>query len=312
MTFTPRLRLLLLAGLIAAIPACAYLRTHEHAAVENPTLTELSGLAASPSGGDWYWGHNDSGNPPQLFRLSTTGQDLGVVMVEGVENRDWEDITDFLWQGQPALLIGDIGDNWATHDSVRLIAVPEPKPGQTRVKPFWTLEVFYPGGPRDAEGLGVDRQTGEILILSKRERPPAIFRVAMPSTVPTSPVVAERLGPVLHIPSPTVLDLIDDPYFGFLRNWPTALSIAPSGHFAVVTTYKNAYRYEHVEGEPWQASFARKPVTIKLPQFPQTEAGGISNDEHWLLVGSEQRGGLVKVRIPDPVSAPASAPATPP
>lgn len=304
MTVPFRLRLLVLAALVAAIPACAYLRTREHAAVENSGLTELSGLAASPSGGDWYWGHNDSGNPPQLFRLSTTGQDLGVVTVEGVENRDWEDIAAFFWQGQPALLIGDIGDNWATHESVRLIAVPEPKPGQTRVKPFWTQEVYYPGGPRDAEGLAVDRQHDAILILSKRERPPAIFRVAMPKTASTSPVLAERLGPLQHIPSPTLLDLIDDPYFGFLRNWPTALSIAPSGRFAVVTTYKNAYRYEHRDGEPWQQTFSRKPVTIRLPQFPQTEAGAISNDEQWLLVGSEQRAGLAKVAIPAPASVP--------
>lgn len=292
------LRGLLLALLVLGVPSCAYWRIHEAALPDNLRLTELSGLAASPSGGAWYWGHNDSGNPAELFRLDEQGRDLGVVAVEGVENTDWEDIAPLQWQGRPALLIGDIGDNWATRHAVRLIAVPEPAAGQTSVRPLWTLTVRYPDGPRDAEGLGYDRQTGEVLLLSKRERPPAIYRVTLPAAPDGQTVMAEKLGPVLHIPAPTVFDLIDDPRYGWLRHWPTALSIAPSGHFAVVTTYKNAYRYEHRTGESWAASFARAPLTVRLPQFPQTEAGGISNDERWLLVGSEQRAGLAKVALP--------------
>jgi len=296
------MRLLPLNSLIAAalLSACSYLRAQPVDAVANPELDELSGLSRSLLSDDWLWAHNDSGDTPRLFRVGLDGSDGGTVEVPEALAIDWEDLAAFRWQGQPALLVGDIGDNRAGRQAVTLYAVRDPGPTGTVAGWLWSLNVRYPGGPRDAEGLAVDPLSGDILILSKRERPPEIFRVAMPSTAPAPGTVveAERLGPVLHLPKPTAADLADDPKFGMFRDWPTALDVTPDGSAAVVTTYKDAYLYRHEPGESWAASFARTPVVLDLPQWKQTEAGGVTADGKGFCAGSEQRAGFACVPMP--------------
>lgn len=292
-----RAALLLLAALI---PACSYLRPTPAAALANPALNELSGLTRSLVTDEWLWGHNDSGDSARLFRVGLDGSDGGVVEVPGALAIDWEDIAPFRWQGEPALLIGDIGDNRAQRAAITLYAVRDPGATGDAATLLWQLNLRYPDGPRDAEGLAVDPLNGDILILSKRERPPVIYRLAMPRAppVPGSVLTAEKLGPVLHLPAPTAADLADDPKYGMLRDWPTALDIAPDGLSAIVTTYKDAYRYWRAADEDWARALARPPQRIRLPQWRQTEAGGFTADGQRFCAGSEQRAGFACVLLP--------------
>ena len=291
------LNLLLAASLLSA---CSYLRAQPLDAVANPELDELSGLTRSLASDDWLWAHNDSGDRARLFRLGLDGSDGGTVEVPNALAIDWEDIATFRWRGQPALLIGDIGDNYARRQAVTLYAIRDPGPKAAAADWLWSINVRYPGGPRDAEGLAVDPVSGDILILSKRERPPELFRIAMPAEPPAPGTVieAEKLGPVLHLPKPTAVDLADDPKFGMLRDWPTALDISPDGSLAVVTTYKDAYLYRREPGERWAESFARPPQVLDLPQWKQTEAGTVTADGKWFCAGSEQRAGFACVAMP--------------
>eukprot|EP01035_Chromulina_nebulosa_P023316 gene23316-30224_t len=94
--------------------------------VASPALDELSGLAVSHADPDLLWGHNDSGAGPDLYRIGIHGEDLGSVHIAGVQAIDWEDIAAFDWQGKPALLIADTGDNTAKRKSVTLYAVSDP------------------------------------------------------------------------------------------------------------------------------------------------------------------------------------------
>ena len=297
-----RRRLLLLAVALCGIPACAYLSLHEAApAPAAPELVELSGLARSYAAPEWLWGHNDSGDSARLFRVGLHGEDGGNVPVPGAKAEDWEDIASFLWQGQPALLIGDIGDNYHWRKQITLYAVADIGKGPGPLPLLWKMDVHYPDGARDAEGLAVDPLTGDILILSKRDRPPRVYRIAMPAAAPAAaaaPVTAELVAEVLHIPRPDGSDLIDDPVYGALRDWATAFDLAPDGSFAVVTCYKNAYLYRRKPGQPWAEVFARAPEVIRTPQFKQTEAGAISADGHTLYIGSEQRAGFAAVPLP--------------
>ncbi len=295
-----RLRLAFALLVVIAVPSCSYLQTQPQAAVANPELAELSGLSRSLATDDWLWGHNDSGDRARLFRIGLDGSDGGVVEVPEANAIDWEDITALRWQGEPALLIGDIGDNNANRAAVTLYAVRDPGATGKVAGLLWQLNFRYPDGPRDAEGLAVDPLSGDILILSKRESPPVIYQLAMPTLAPPAGEIANatRLGPVLHIPKPTLADIADDPKFGWLRDWPTALAIAPDGLSAIVTTYKNAYRYHrHSPDENWAIVFTRKPVTIRLPQWRQTEAGDYTNDGLHFCAGSEQRAGFACIPL---------------
>lgn len=287
-------RALVLLGGALCVSACAYLRAAPAPAVANAALDELSGLTHSLVMDDWLWAHNDSGDGARLFRVGLDGSDGGTVSVPQAVNIDWEALATLRWQGEPALLIGDIGDNRAERRAVTLYAVRDPGLKGESAALIWQLNLRYPDGPRDAEGLAVDPTTGEILILSKRERPPVVYRLPLPTVVPAPGTVltAERVGPVLHLPVPTAVDLADDPQFGWLRDWPTALDIAPDGSSAVVTTYKDAHRYRRVAGESWAQAFAREPQRIDLPQWKQTEAGGFTADGAHFCAASEQRAGF--------------------
>lgn len=284
---------------LLAVPACAYLRTQPTSTLP-AELNELSGLTRSLATDDWLWAHNDSGDTPRLFRIGLDGSEGGIVEVPDALAIDWEDIAAFRWQGQAALLIGDIGDNAAQRRALTLYAVTDPGANGATATLLWSLHFRYVDGARDAEGLAVDPLTGEILILSKRQRPPSVYRLPMPQTAPAAGVIhtASRVGPVLHLPKPTAADLADNPVYGALRDWPTALDISPDGRFAVVTTYKDAYRYQRHASEDWAAAFARAPQIIRLPQWRQTEAGAITADGLRFCAGSEQRAGFACVMQP--------------
>jgi hypothetical protein len=287
-------------GAALLLAACTTLRAAPPATPMHPDLDELSGLTRSLVTPDWLWAHNDSGDNARLFRVGLDGRDGGVVPVPDAIAIDWEDIATLRWQGTPALLIGDIGDNRAVRPAVTLYAVKDPGAHGERAPLLWQLNVRYPEGPRDAEGLAVDPLTDDILLLSKRERPPVIYRVPLPAAAPApgAVVTAERLGPVLHLPPATAIDLAADPLFGLLRDWPTALDIAPDGLSAVVTTYKDAYRYRRTADESWAAAFARAPERIDLPQWKQTEAGGFTADGRQFCAGSERHGGFACIALP--------------
>ena len=60
------------------------------------------------------------------------------------------------------VLVGDIGDNLAARDSVRLLRVPFGDGGPDGRRPT-TYELIYPGGARDAETLLVHPETGQVL-----------------------------------------------------------------------------------------------------------------------------------------------------
>ncbi len=94
--------------------------------IDTPGLVELSGLAASRIRDDTLWAHNDSLNAPILYAFGSDGRDLGSLRVEGASYLDWEDMASFELDGQPYLVIGDVGDNKAIRPFVSLFFLREP------------------------------------------------------------------------------------------------------------------------------------------------------------------------------------------
>jgi hypothetical protein len=81
--------------------------------VQHAPLQEASGLVASRTHPGVLWSHNDSGDGPRLFALTTSVGDLGVFTLDGAEARDWEDLAIGLGPepGLDYLYAGNIGDN---------------------------------------------------------------------------------------------------------------------------------------------------------------------------------------------------------
>ena len=148
----------------------------------------------------------DSGKP-LLYALDTQGNHLGRVDLRKSDNRDWEDLASFVLDGEPYLLVADIGDNDARHKKGRLYIVEEPaveKKGEEKVD--WEIEFRYPDGPRDAESVAVDIENRRVLILSKRDIPPVLYEVPLRPD-DDDKVTARWLGTIDSLPKPSRQDV---------------------------------------------------------------------------------------------------------
>jgi hypothetical protein len=261
--------------------------------VANPDLDELSGLTVSRADPAVLWGHNDTGGGAVLYRFGHDGADLGALPVEGARANDWEDIAAFEHDGKPALLIADTGDNLAVRAESVLYAVGDPgRAGRPEL--LWRLRFRFPDGTRDCEALAVDLARREILLVSKRDEPPRLYRLALPARAPERPLVAERIGEV-PLPAPTLAERVLR-RFGHM---PTALDVSRDGATAVLVTPRRAYVYRRAPAAGWAEAFAAPVAVLELPPLPQVEAAAISADGRELVLGSEGRPGrLARIALP--------------
>jgi len=264
--------------------------------LQSNDLLEASGLAASRRQPGLLWALNDSGNLPVLFALDAGGADRGQVTLVGVKNRDWEDLAAFVWQGDPWLLVADVGDNSGRRDQVVLHVLSEPQAdAQGRfsgeIRPAWSLTFTYPDGPRDCEAVAVDEITGRILLLSKRSQPPILYSLPLGPPVDDRPLVATAIGPVATIPLPSPLDLLM-PY-GKFRSQPTAMDLSSNGRDLLILTYRHAYLLRCLPGQDWTEVISQPLQAIELPDLfilAQREAACFSADGQSLFVTGEGTG----------------------
>lgn len=295
-------------GAVLLLNSCALLSSPRSGTptLANAALDELSGLVVSRADPTLLWGHNDSGAQAELFRIGLDGSDLGQHRIPGIEARDWEDIAAFDWQGQPALLIADIGDNRAERSALTLYAVRDPgRDGAPKL--LWRLDFRYDGGPRDCEAIAVTPDGRHALLLTKREHPKRLYRLALPvDRPPVGVATAELLGEVATVPQPTPADHVANPFQARWFGQPTAMDVSRDGRTIAVLTYKNVLVWQRAaDDEPWLAAFARAPQELAMPVLTQAEALAVAPDQKSLIVSSEGVAApLVMVPLP---SQPAQA-----
>ena len=176
--------------------------------VQDPRVSESSGLVASPTHDGLVWTVNDSGHTASVFGVSLrSGRTVAVLRLRDTDARDWESMAaGRLADGRGVLWIGDTGDNSGTRESIvlRLVREPEQLPDDGRavdVTPV-SLRVRYPDGPHDVEAL-VLTQDGRLLLVTKElfagtiyQVPPEAVRSALAGTSVTTPVTARDVGGV--------------------------------------------------------------------------------------------------------------------
>lgn len=176
--------------------------------VQDPRISESSGLVASPTHDDLVWTVNDSGHTASVFGVSLrSGRTVAVLRLRDTDARDWESMAaQRLPDGRGVLWIGDTGDNNGKRESIVLRLVTEPKRlpengSAVDVVPV-SLRVRYPDGPHDVEALVVtpdDRLllvTKELFVGTVYEVPPDAVRAALAGTSVTAPVTARDVGGV--------------------------------------------------------------------------------------------------------------------
>ena len=259
--------------------------------LESDGLVEASGLARSQRSAELLWSMNDGGSKPRLYAFDGSGFHRGRISLDGVKNRDWEDLASFTVDGTPYLLVADTGDNDARRKDVSLHVVLEPdlaEDAKVRIEPAWSIDFRYPDGPRDVEAVTVDPAGERVLLLSKREWPPVLYAVPLfPPSEDT--VVAKRLGPIESLPAPTRQDR---EHAVFTKDWhwqPTGMDLSPNGRLAVILTYRGVYLYRLEPGNSLYESLSGQAYGFGLGNFREAVSVAFSADGGAIYVTLEGR-----------------------
>ena len=192
-----------------------------------PGLAESSGIVASRKYPGVYWSMNDSGHPPMLYAVNSTGKGLGRIALTGAKNIDWEDIA---IDAEGMLYIGDVGDNSRKRKVLTVYAVGEPdpksKPKSVAVKCKYRFRYPAGDGPFDCEAMFVRK--GWAYLITKEMPKARLYRVRLNG-------VSASAGKTLQAE-----------YLGLLRGaqWVTAADICPAGRRIAVLSYLGVWVYQ--------------------------------------------------------------------
>jgi len=228
---------------------------------------------------------NDDGKP-RLYALDSAGIDVGSVDLKKAENSDWEDLASFTLDGDPYVVVADIGDNLGRRKKVTLYVAKEPRTSEDKTSVDWHVDFEYPDGPRDAESAAVDIDRERFLILSKRDIPPALYEVPLKSD---GKVTAKWLGTIDSLPRPGRQDVEFAPR---TKDWhwqPTGMDISADNRAAVILTYRAIYYYVRQPDQDWFDALNSKPVRVGLGNFRNAEAVAFGDDARTVYVTGEDR-----------------------
>ena len=210
-------------------------------------LKEISGMRSSKLNANRFWVHNDSGDAPKIYALSSSMKVEREFLLKGAQHVDWEDMAGGTYQGKPYLFIGDIGDNAARRSSITVYTVEEPQIGDSaqlaELLPT-AIELVYPDGPRDAEALLFDERSEELLIVTKRDEKARVYAIDLKTARDSGPNTLVFIGVLKIDPSPQDLAPMRR-YFYYI----TAADQHENGS-VIIKNYFRAWLYENPEKKP--------------------------------------------------------------
>ncbi|MBC7640193.1 MAG: hypothetical protein H7231_10470, partial [Rhodoferax sp.] len=261
--------------------------------VQDPRITESSGLVASPTRPDLVWTVNDSGSSAVVYGVSLrTGRTVATLRLAKTDARDMEAMTATRGaDGAGLLWIGDVGDNRAVRASVVLRLVREPVPtASATVRPV-SLRVRYPDGPHDVETL-IWTPDRRLLLVTKNLFSGVVYEVPAPAV---AAAIAGRstLDPVSAQPVAEVaMSLVTDG------------AALPDGRI-ILRGYSGATIYRSPPRAGGEGQALQPLQQVALPAQPQGETLTVVDGGRAVLVGSEgKRQPLQRVELPPAVTAP--------
>ncbi|MFC8206204.1 WD40 repeat domain-containing protein [[Kitasatospora] papulosa] len=238
--------------------------------IEDPRITESSGLAASRIHPGVYWTHNDSDDGPYVYAVdSRTGKTVATITMQGVgEPRDVEAIS---LGPDGNLYVGDIGDNLdGSWDHVWIYRFPEPKRLADATVRATQFDVTYADGARNAEALMVHPVTGRVYIASKNEDGGGLYEGPQKLTTGGNNVF-RRVGEV---------------------PWVTDGAFSPDGRNLVLRSYFSARGYAFENGR------LGEDRAVSVPLQGQSESVTYTADGSAMMFGSEgERSEVVRVEV---------------
>lgn len=236
--------------------------------IEDPRITESSGLAASRAHPGVYWTHNDSDDGPYVYAVDgRTGRTVATVTLRGIgDPRDVEAIS----VGPDGnVYVGDIGDNLGgTWNHVWIYRFPEPKQLRDQTVTAAQLTVTYDEGPRDAEAMMVHPKTGRVYIASKKKSGGAALYEGPERLSARGTNTFRRIAGI--------------------DQWVTDGAFSPDGTRLLLRGYFGAEMYR------WEGGRPKDIGSVGVPLQMQGESVTFTPDGRTLLFGSEGKGSQVQ------------------
>ncbi|MFZ4132584.1 WD40 repeat domain-containing protein [Streptomyces cellulosae] len=240
--------------------------------INDPRITESSGLAASRQHPGVYWTHNDSDDGPYLYAVDgSTGDTVARLTLTGIGTpRDVEAIS--VGPGN-RLFVADTGDNLGgTWPYVWIYELPEPKRLQDATVQATQYVVKYSDGPRDAEAMVVHPKTGRVYLIDKHEDGGHLYE-GPAKLSPEGDNVFRPIAPV--------------------ELWTTDAALSPDGQDLAVRGYFGGIHYA------WNGGKLQRKDRLSVPLQGQGESVTYSADGSRLLFGSEgEQSGVVSRPAP--------------
>lgn len=156
------------------------------------SVREASGGVLATSFPHHVWLVNDSGDNASLYLVNCkTGKTTAKLLIAGLVNVDWEELTFYVSNNIPVLGIADVGDNLELRDFVTVYTMKEPQAGSfdTLVSSVITyvpelldsLRFTYSTGSRDVEAVFVDPISENWYFISKRESRNGLYELSKAS-----------------------------------------------------------------------------------------------------------------------------------
>ncbi len=209
-------------------------------------VAESSGLVATDVDGERLFATvNDSGDSGRVFTVDpTTGDTVGVTRF----TPDPRDVEALAPAGDGHVWVGDIGDNLAARDHVRVTKVPLGR-GDIDAGTGESYRLAYPDGARDAESLIAHPVTGRLYVVSKKVFGGSVY--AAPETLdPDGVNVMEKIGS-----APMIV---------------TDAAFSPSGEYVLMRGYSHLW----VKTFPGLETVA----DLTLPRQPQGEGLAVDDE----------------------------------
>jgi len=222
---------------------------------------ELSGVAPSHVYPGLLYVHEDSGNSNEVYVTATDGRDAGKLVLQGIRNRDWEDIA--VGPGpekdKSYIYVAEMGDNDASYSSIFIYRFPEPDLSTATAATVVTIsaidkiELAYPEGPVNAESLLLDPLTKDLYIATKQSGRSTLYVARYPqSATKVSTLVA-----------------LDKLPFDLL----TAGDISPDGTEILLRNTGQTWYWKRQTGETIAAALLRKPQDAPYARNEQQGEG---------------------------------------
>ena len=255
--------------------------------VHDGRLAEMSGLAASRKNPGVLWTMQDSYAPNDVYAVSESGSVLLSLELEGIHQRDWEDIAIYVENGRHYLYVADTGNNIDSmnREVLSVYKFEEPsvgaymKAGGRLTIPKMNIETFtfnygpgfsYPNYP-DCEALAIDPKNGDMYFFTKHNAHTTTEVYTYPASQqrPNSNHQLEYLG---H------MDILQ----------VTGADITPEGHKLGISNYGgHGYGVERPSGTPWRDYFRTNPRPCSFDVAPEDQRESLAATDAGYFTTSE-------------------------